>query len=225
VIDRPLVCGIAAVGIDHQQYLGHSLGQIAAEKAGIARRGVPLVALAQPPEAEAAIIQIASEIGAPLRLEGRDWQPDPGFTPNLAGAHQQRNANLAWQMLGAQDQLAVTRAQFEQGIDGVQWPARFQNLADGPLNELGPMHIILGILANKDADAIVAPLRPHALSMTFVPVEDHEHHVPAALAERYGGRAAQSLETALAPLPAPRLVAGSLYLAGRALELNNELPD
>jgi dihydrofolate synthase/folylpolyglutamate synthase len=248
VIDRPLVCGIAAVGVDHQQYLGHSLGQIAAEKAGIARCGVPLVALTQPPEAQVAIIRAASEIGARLRLEGRDWQPDPSFTPNLAGAHQQRNANLTWQMLGAQDRLAVTRAEFELGLANVRWPARFQRLAEGPLGRtetwidgahnsqaaeaLGrllaqhrPMHIILGILANKDADAILAPLSPHALSLTFVPVLDHEHHDPVALAERYGGRAAQSLEDALAALPAPRLVAGSLYLAGRALELNNELPD
>jgi dihydrofolate synthase/folylpolyglutamate synthase len=248
VIDRPLVCGIAAVGVDHQQYLGHSLGQIAAEKAGIARRGVPLVALAQAAEAQAAIIRIAAEIGAPLLLEGRDWQPDPSLTPALAGAHQQRNANLAWQMLGAQDRLAITRAEFELGLTNVRWPARFQRLAEGPLGRVqtwidgahnpqaaealgellaaaGQMHIILGILANKDADAIVAPLRAHALSLTFVPVVDHEHHDPAALAERYGGRAAQSLEDALAALPAPRLVAGSLYLAGRALELNNELPD
>ena len=248
VIDRPLVCGIAAVGVDHQQYLGHSLGQIAAEKAGIARRGVPLVALAQRPEAQAAIIRIAAEIGAPLLLEGRDWQPDPSLTPSLAGTHQQRNANLAWQMLGAQDRLPVSRAELEVGLANVRWPARFQRLAEGPfggvqtwidgahnpqaaealgdlLAATGPMHIILGILANKDADAIVAPLRAHALSLTFVPVEDHEHHDPAVLAELYGGRAAQSLEDALAALVAPRLVAGSLYLAGRALELNNELPD
>ncbi len=248
VIDRPLVCGIAAVGMDHQQFLGDSLAGIAAEKAGIARRGVPLVALAQQAEAQAAIITAASEIGAPLLLEGRDWQSDPGLSPALAGAHQQRNANLAWQMLGAQDLLAVSRTALEQGLANVRWPARFQRLADGPLGrtetwvdgahnpqaaealgdllaEAGPMHSVMGILANKDADAIVTPLRRHALSVTFVPVEDHEHHDPGALAERYEGCAAASLEDALAALPGPRLIAGSLYLAGRALELNGELPD
>jgi dihydrofolate synthase/folylpolyglutamate synthase len=61
--------------------------------------------------------------------------------------------------------------------------------------------------------------------MTFVPVEGHAHHDPAELAERFGGRAASSLEEALALLNAPRLIAGSLYLAGGALELNGELPD
>jgi dihydrofolate synthase/folylpolyglutamate synthase len=248
VIARPLVCGIAAIGLDHQQYLGHSLGGIAAEKAGVARRGVPLVALAQPTEAQSAIVQIASEIGAPLLLEGRNWQLDRAFTPALAGAHQQRNANLAWQMLAAQDGIAVTRAEFEQGLAAAKWPARFQRLAHGPLAtaetwvdgahnpqaaealaqllaDAGPMHIVLGILANKDADAIVTPLRRHALSLTFVPVGGHDHHDPSALAERFDGRAAPSLENALAALPAPRLIAGSLYLAGRALELNGELPD
>jgi dihydrofolate synthase / folylpolyglutamate synthase len=248
VIEQPLVCGIAAVGMDHQQFLGHSLAGIAAEKAGIARRGVPLVALAQQPVAQAAIIAAATEIGAPLLLEGRDWQADPALMPALAGAHQIRNANLAWQMLTAQDRQTVTRAQFEQCLATVRWPARFQRLAGGPLGsvetwidgahnpqaaealgallgETGPMHIVLGILANKDAGAIVAPLRPHALSLTFVPVEDHEHHDPAALADRYKGRAAASLEDALAALPGPRLIAGSLYLAGRALAANDQVFD
>jgi dihydrofolate synthase/folylpolyglutamate synthase len=248
VIDRPLVCGIAAVGLDHQQFLGSSLAGIAAEKAGIARRGVPLVALAQLAPAQAAIIRVAAEVDAPLLLEGRDWNPDPRLNPALPGAHQQRNANLAWQMLRAQDRVAVTGAEFQRGLAIVDWPARFQRLADGPLGapetwidgahnpqaaealgqllaEHRPMHIVLGILANKDAEAIVAPLQRHALSLTFVPVTDHEHHDPAALAMRFGGRAAASLEEALAALPGPRLVAGSLYLAGRALELNNQVPD
>jgi dihydrofolate synthase/folylpolyglutamate synthase len=248
VVERPLVCGIAAIGLDHQHYLGNTLGEIAAEKAGIGRRDVPLVALAQPPEAQAAIGRVASEIGAQLLLEGRDWQPDPGFAPAMAGAHQQRNANLAWQMLRTQRQLPVTRAEFEKGLAQARWPARFQRLGAGPLGttetwidaahnpqaaqalgavlaERGPMHIVLGILANKDAGKIVAALRPHALSLTFVPVEGHAHHRPADLAEQFGGRAEKSLEQALASLPAPRLVAGSLYLAGRALELDGEVPD
>ena len=248
VVDRPLVCGIAAVGIDHQQFLGSSLAGIAAEKAGIARRGVPLIALAQLPEAQAAIIRVAAEVGAPLLLEGRDWNADPRLNPALPGAHQQRNANLAWQMLRAQDRLGVTSTQFERGLANVAWPARFERLADGPLGaietwidgahnpqaaealgqllaERRPMHIVLGILANKDAAAIVAPLQRQALSLTFVPVADHEHHQPAALAQRFAGQAAASLEEALTALPGPRLITGSLYLAGQALELNGELPD
>ena len=248
VIDRPVVCGIASVALDHQQFLGTTLAAIAAEKAGIAKPGVPLVSVAQPAEAEEAIAAAAAERGAPLLLEGRDWALDSSLKPALAGPYQVRNANLAWQMLAHQDALAVSRSAFLSGLESADWPARFQRLRDGPLgsvptwvdgahnpaaaaalaetlNERGPMHLVLGILANKDADAIIAALAPHALSLTFVPVADHAHHDPRDLAQSFGGRASASLAEALAALPAPRLVAGSLYLAGEALAANGEVPD
>lgn len=249
VIERPLVGGIAALGIDHQQFLGASLVEIANEKAGIAKAGMPLVVLAQPTEAEEAIRRAAEERGAVVHLEGRDWTIDPTLRSSLLGEHQVRNANLAWQMLLAQDVLPVGRASFLSGLTSAQWPGRFQELAAGPLSgtaktwvdgahnveaaralaalldDHGPKHIVLGILANKDADAIVGVLAPHALSFTFVPVADHAHHDPAELAERFEGKAAVSLEEALRDLPGPRLIAGSLYLAGEALRLNGQVPD
>ena len=249
VIAAPAACGIASIGLDHQHFLGDTLFEIAAEKAGIARRGVPLVSLAQPGEAQSAIERVADEIGAKLLLESRDWQLDPTLIPTLPGAHQVRNANLARQMLSAQSALLVTDAEFRTGLATATWPARFQRLADGPLTngietwldgahnpdaaaalaaELarrGPMHLILGILANKDSASIVDLLSPRALSLTFVPIPDHDAHDPATLAARFNARAATSLEEALAPLPAPRLIAGSLYLAGHALALNGERPD
>ena len=249
VIQHPLVTAVSSLGLDHQQFLGADIVSIAREKASIAKRGVPLVSLAQPAEAEAAIAEIAAERGAPLLLEGRDWVVDPDLEPGLAGPHQKRNAGLAWTMLSAQDRFDVSREIFLRAAASARWPARFQPLNDGPLTggiatwldgahnpaaatalaetirERGPMHIVLGILANKDADAIVAALAPNALSLTFVPVEDHDHHDPEILAERFGGRAAPSIERALAHLPAPRLVAGSLYLAGEVLAANREVPD
>ena len=249
VIERPLAGGIAALGIDHQQFLGASLVEIAGEKAGIAKSGMPLVVLAQPVEAEEAIQLSAEERGATVYLEGRDWTIDPTLRSSLLGEHQVRNANLAWQMLQRQDALPVGRASFLSGLTSAQWPGRFQELAAGPLtgraqtwvdgahnveaasalaallDDHGPKHIILGILANKDADAIVGVLAPRALSFTFVPVADHAHHDPAELAARFGGKAAGSLEDAVRELPEPRLIAGSLYLAGEALRLNGQLPD
>ena len=249
VIERPLVTGIANVGLDHQQFLGSSLAEIAFEKAGIAKNGVPVVVLGQKPEAAEAIERVAVERGAPLLREGRNWGIDPTLRPTLPGDHQVRNANLAWQMLQAQDRLPVTREHFLHGIATAQWPARFQKLAPGPLAgdretwldgahnleaaqaladllaEREPMHLVLGILANKPAEAIVATLASHVESLTFVPVPEHAHHDPAALAKRFGGRAAPSLTEALGDLPSPRLIAGSLYLAGEALRLNDQLPD
>ena len=128
-------------------------------------------------------------------------------------------------MLAAQSVLAVPRAEFETGLATANWPARFQCLPDGPLTngietwldgahnpdaaaalaallaEQGPMHLVLGILANKDAGAIIELLRPHARSLTLVPIPDHEAHDPQALATRFGGRAATDLVDALEPLP------------------------
>ncbi|UVO52922.1 folylpolyglutamate synthase/dihydrofolate synthase family protein [Sphingomonas sp. SUN039] len=241
----PVVCGIAQVGIDHQAFLGDTLAEIAGEKAGIAKQGVPLVCLAQEPDALAQIEPVAAQAGAPLLLEARDWQIDLALTPGLAGAHQIRNANLAAQMLIAQ---GIPETAIRTGISAATWPARFQRLPEGPLTQHGPlwidgahnpaaadvlahelaaqpMHLILGILANKDADAIVAALAPHALSLTFVAVPDHESHDPVALAARWGGRAAMSLEDALSSRAGTTLIVGSLYLCGEVLRLNGTLPD
>ncbi|MEO7504924.1 MAG: folylpolyglutamate synthase/dihydrofolate synthase family protein [Sphingomicrobium sp.] len=248
VVDRPAVCGIASLGLDHEAFLGSSLAEVAAEKAGIAKRDVPLVALAPPAEALAVIERVAGDLGAPLLLEGRDWLPDPALRPSLPGAHQLRNANLAWAMLSAQSAISVPREAFDRGLAAADWPARFQRLADGPLtggvetwldgahnpdaaSALGallaerPMHLVLGILANKDAAGIIAPLAAHALSLSFTAVPDHPSHDPEALAAAFGGRSAGDLQAALAPLPAPRLIAGSLYLAGEALRANLQHPD
>ena len=247
VVDRPAACGIASIGIDHQHYLGHSLAEIAREKAGIAKPGVPLIVLAQVSEALAAIEAMAAERGAPVLLEGRDWLPDASLRPTLPGAHQRRNANLAWQMILASG-LPVSIGQFRSGLASARWPARLQHLAPGPLAAgrdvivdgahnadaaaalalhlaTDPRHLVLGMLANKDADGIIVLLKPHALSLTFVAVPEHASHDPVELAARFGGRAAATLDEALARLPSPILIAGSLYLAGGALAANLELPD
>jgi dihydrofolate synthase/folylpolyglutamate synthase len=222
VIDQPLICGIASIGLDHQHFLGTTLSSIAVEKASIAKAGVPLVSLAQPADAEQAIIATAEAAGAPLLLEGRDWQIDRDFaSPVLRGFHQVRNANLAYQMLRASGHFQIGRDAMLTALKTVQWPGRFHRLGDGPLTrggetwvdgahnddsasalasllaEHGPMHLVIGVLANKDADEIVGMLAQHALSLTFVPVPEHEHHSPDELAVRFSGRTASSLEDAL----------------------------
>lgn len=245
VIERPVVCGIAQIGIDHQAFLGNTIEEIAGEKAGIAKPGVPLVLLDQPGNVRARIFDVAERIGAPVLLEGRDWQLDLTLEPSLHGHHQIRNANLAAQMLRT---YGIAEEAIRTGIASAHWPARLQRLKDGPLthgkpvwidgahnpaaaSELAkhlaatPKHLIIGILANKDADGILSALAPHALSLTFVAVPDHDSHDPRALASQWNGQAAPSLADALAPLDGDILIAGSLYLAGEALRLNGEMPD
>ena len=236
----PLVCGIAQVGIDHQAFLGDSLVEIAGEKAGIAKLGVPVFCLAQAPEAVTRIEAVCTRAGAPLRLEARDWDLDPALTPSLPGAHQVRNANLAAQMARF---AGIDDATIQAGIANTHWPARLQKLdgafgviwVDGAHNPAAaatladylrehPKHLIVGILANKDAAGIVGVLAPYALSLTFVAVPDHDSHNPKALARQWHGHAAESIADAIASVSSPALVVGSLYLAGEVLRLYDTQP-
>jgi dihydrofolate synthase/folylpolyglutamate synthase len=97
-----------------------------------------------------------------------------------------------------------------------------------------PLHLVLGMLENKDADAMIARFAPIARSLTAVPVPGHPHHAPGDLVERacragLGSNEAPDIPAALLAIPregAPLvLILGSLYLAGTALAANDELPD
>ncbi|KQM65056.1 bifunctional folylpolyglutamate synthase/dihydrofolate synthase [Sphingomonas sp. Leaf17] len=280
VIADPLVTGIAALGIDHQAFLGDTLIEIAGEKAGIAKPGVPLVTMAYPPDLTAIIADVAASAGATVIAQGSGWTletaattlryADSGFAlvadrPRMAGAHQSENYALAIAMLRHQGRLSVPEAAMRAAADWTHWPARMQRLAPGPLRDLLPAETtlwldgahnpsaaapvatalrdaapggravaILGMLANKDAGAVIALLAPALSALVAVPVPGHAHHAPealAALANRHGLPAttapdiADALsQIAAAPAPDAVLIAGSLYLAGEALRANDESP-
>lgn len=249
VFDHPLVTGIAQLGLDHQQFLGDDLATIAFEKAGIARAGVPLVAMDSGPVATDVIARHAAAVGSRLLVEGRDWFVDTRLQPLMSGAHQQRNASLAWAILSAQGSLPVSHDTFARAVRQTVWPGRLQRLDPGPLTagrevwvdgahnpdaavavvpfaKAHHPHLIAGLLANKDAAGILAALRPQCASAAFVAVPGHASHDPAGLACQWDGTAASDLVAALAAVPGagPILITGSLYLVGEALRLNGQWP-
>ncbi len=141
VIEPPAACAIAPVSIDHREMLGETLAEIAFEKAGIIKPGVPVAVAAQPREAAAVIAARAAELGASLLAEARDWHAEaqPGgwrYTdasgrlalpfPSLPGAYQIGNAALAIATLRASG-LGVPAAAFA-GVARAEWPARLQRL-------------------------------------------------------------------------------------------------
>ncbi|WP_404322612.1 bifunctional folylpolyglutamate synthase/dihydrofolate synthase [Azospirillum doebereinerae] len=144
VIDRPAVTAITRISSDHRQFLGETLTEIAGEKAGIFKPGVPVV-MAEQPAAEAlnALTLRAAAVGAPIRPWSATPQPG-GFRfegakrqldlpmPGLAGAHQIGNAGLALACLDHLP-LAVDEAAVRRGLASVEWPARLQRLTRGPL--------------------------------------------------------------------------------------------
>jgi dihydrofolate synthase/folylpolyglutamate synthase len=148
VIERPLITGIANLALDHQQFLGDGLPGIAAEKAAIAKPGVPLVTQLYPPAIGDSIDEIAHERGARWLPRGGIWdaiasqgklhyRDEQGTLdlplPRLPGRHQGMNAALAVAMLRHQDVFHVPASALSAAMGWANWPARLQHLSPGPL--------------------------------------------------------------------------------------------
>jgi dihydrofolate synthase/folylpolyglutamate synthase len=152
VIDKPLACAITPVSHDHAEFLGSDLAGIAAEKAGILKRGVPGIIGPQDEHALAMIGVEADAAGAPLMVHGEGWtayeergrlvyQDEDGLLdlpmPRLAGQHQIDNAGLAMATLRRAG-VRLDHAAIEAGLRRAKWPARLQRLNKGPLVALAP---------------------------------------------------------------------------------------
>jgi dihydrofolate synthase/folylpolyglutamate synthase len=153
VIDEPLVTVVTPVSLDHPEYLGDTITQVAAAKAGIFKPGVPAVLAPQELEAAAVLEARAERIGAPLVIGGQDftvheesgrlvYQDERGLLdlplPRLPGRHQHVNAGTAIAALrtGGFDRLPI--AAYETGLAKVEWPARMQRLNRGHLVDQAP---------------------------------------------------------------------------------------
>lgn len=152
LIDQPAVTVITPVSIDHQQFLGETLAEIAGEKAAIQKRGVPSVIGPQPPEAAAVIDACAARVGAPTFRHGRSFSVEAvsgGMVysaggrmmlprPVLPGAHQIDNAATAIAALERLKGFTITEMDLANGLMNAEWPARMQRLKTGPLIDLLP---------------------------------------------------------------------------------------
>ncbi len=180
--------------------------------------------------------------------------------PRMSGAHQADNAALAVAMLRHQNAVHVPDAALASAMQWAHWPARLQRLGEGLMTACLPagtqvwidgghnpdagaalaahfavhpalIHLIIGMLANKDPAAIIAPLSNYIASITVVPVPGHEHHSGDGFAQAAGTmpiHSAIDVHAALAAITPRRgeiiLIAGSLYLAGEVLRANGEIP-
>lgn len=149
VVDAPRVSIITPVDLDHQAFLGDTLSLIAAEKAGILKKGCLGIIGPQSDEAREVIENIAHKVGAPLLIHGQDfsaheegghmiYQDEQGLLdlpmPRLLGRHQIDNAAIAICALRqTQDILPLVDEAFGRAVRSVDWPARMQRLTDGPL--------------------------------------------------------------------------------------------
>jgi dihydrofolate synthase/folylpolyglutamate synthase len=153
VIKRPAVSVIMPVSLDHEAYLGDRVELIAAEKAGIIKRGCPVVVGAQEFEAaQLVLIETAERLRAPLSVYGQDflafgengrmvYQDGDGLMdlspPRLPGRHQFANAAAAIAAIKAAG-FEIGERDADQAMTSVSWPGRMQRLTQGRLVDLAP---------------------------------------------------------------------------------------
>ena len=308
VIERPAITLIGNISYDHQEFLGQTIEEIAAEKAGIMKPGVPCIV---GPQTEGGVrdvfIRKAKEIGATLMLCGRDWdikQTEDGLILHigdivfdlppcgLRGAHQVGNAGAAltalymmkpWQTENPDDARDnAVYAAYKKALPHVEWPGRLQavhaaadlcdqraeiwydggcnasagealaaTIDDWNTSDKKPLHLIVGMKADKDPAAFLRPLMKRSQSITIVPISAVDGALTPAqaktiTAEYHQGEDtdknalqwldAQTLEEAIKAIdsvakanadnpenpPGYRvLITGSLYLAQQVRDINN----
>lgn len=146
----PRLSIITPVSMDHESFLGDTIAKIAAEKAGIIKRGIPVIVGPQHPDGLEVIESTAARLGAPILAFGQHWhvweergrliyQDETGLLdlplPNLPGPHQIQNAGAA---ITALRHLGYDAAVCEAAVTRAEWPARMQRLRHGPLIDLAP---------------------------------------------------------------------------------------
>ncbi|MEI6033850.1 MAG: folylpolyglutamate synthase/dihydrofolate synthase family protein [Verrucomicrobiae bacterium] len=237
----PMVAALTPIALDHAQWLGGTLEEIAGEKAGIIKPGIPVVSAPQAPEVRRVIEARARACGSPISFVS---SPYPGPV-GLCGEHQKWNAAVALAALEASSLPACGEAA-ARGLREVSWPARFQRIGgrtvvDGAHNPhaakclvetwkqtFGSARatVVFGALNDKDYAEMIALLSEVADAFFFVPVASPRsadvRKFPALTGLQ--ARTFPSLQRALeAAGEQPVLITGSLFLCGEALSLL--LPD
>lgn len=148
VVERPKLCIITPVSLDHEQFLGNTIAKIAREKAGIIKNEIPVVVGPQIGEAMEVIEDVAFSRNAPLMVYGQHWhvsskrdrmvyEDETGLLdlplPILPGEHQIENAGAA---LAALRLLDIPYRAAEKAVTNASWPARMQRLKDGVFAKL-----------------------------------------------------------------------------------------
>lgn len=153
VIEKPIAVCITPIALDHQEFLGPTIVDIASEKAGIIKPGIPCIVGPQTDVAREVIAARADSISAPLFMYGEDYsgyeehsrmvyQDGDGLLdlplPKLPGRHQIANAALAIAALRRIGGRWARDKGIEWGLKNVEWPARMQRLLKGPLIDAAP---------------------------------------------------------------------------------------
>jgi dihydrofolate synthase / folylpolyglutamate synthase len=234
---------ITRIDFDHEEWLGNTLAEIASEKAGIIKPGIPVACAAQQPEAEKVIRARAAECKAPLQFVSESYDGSPVA---LRGQHQKQNATVAVAALRAA-KIDVDSSTIARGLAKIDWPARFQRwdertIIDGAHNPAAARvlaetwreifgdqkaTLILAVLSDKNFRGICEALAPIADSVLLPKIRSERATAPEILAKVLANitppipySITPSIEEALTlarAKPNPILITGSLHFAGEVL--------
>jgi dihydrofolate synthase / folylpolyglutamate synthase len=204
-IVTPMASVITNVQLDHQKWLGHTIAEIAAEKAGIIKPGVPVITTADEPDALAVISETAQRLRAPLKVVAK---ADEGLEVALCGEHQRNNAALAVAVVRClSPQIPVPESAIRDGLRTTQWAGRMQVVEqprgriivlDGAHNPAAARTVaaalrsrfagrkpalVLGAMSDKDCEGICAILAPLAARIILSPIPSERGADPQLLAD------------------------------------------
>ncbi len=234
---------ITPIGLDHEEWLGHTLAEITREKAGIIKLGIPVVSAPQQPQAEEVIRARAAECSSPVKCINQTYKRSPVA---LRGEYQKQNAAVAIATVQAAkiqlDEKAIVR-----GLAAIEWPARFQKwdertIIDGAHNLSAARALaqtwrevfghqkatlVLAVLSDKDLRGICEALAPIAASILLPKIRSERAAAPEELVKVVATitppppySITPTVSDALTRArgkPNPILITGSLHFAGEVL--------
>jgi dihydrofolate synthase/folylpolyglutamate synthase len=234
---------ITQIDFDHEEWLGNTLAEIATEKAGIIKPGVPVVSAPQQADAEKVIRARAAECAASVQFVTGSYDDSP---ISLRGRHQKQNAAVAIAAIRAAE-IDVDNSTIARGLGRIDWPARFQKwdertIIDGAHNPAAAdilaeawreifgdqkATLVLAVLSDKDLRGICEALVPIAGSVLLPKIRSERAAAPKTLAKvladitpslpySIAESVGQALELVRAK-PNPILITGSLHFAGEVL--------
>jgi dihydrofolate synthase/folylpolyglutamate synthase len=234
---------ITPIALDHEKWLGHTLAEIAGEKAGIIKPGVPVVSAPQQPQAEEVIRARAVECGSPAQFINEIYHRSPVA---LRGQCQKQNAAVAIAAIQVA-KIQLGEKAIVRGFAAIEWPARFQKwdertIIDGAHNPSAARilaqtwrevfgdqksMLLLAILSDKDLPGICEALAPIAGSVLLPKIRSERAAAPTELAKIFS-TLTPSLPCSITSTvgdalmlarskPNPILITGSLHFAGEVL--------
>lgn len=251
VVERPRATAITSIAMDHMQYLGHSIPEIAGEKAGILKPRVPCIIGRMDAVAEKTIVDRARITSSPLHFP-REHQAevDQALAPLAATFPRYQRSNLEVTWLLARE--LGWEAHFSEGVRNMRWPGRFERLdgAAGPVlldgahnpegatalvhslaeKGISPAALVFGAMGDKEWRETLTILGPLSQNRIYVQPKGRAPAPFEGLIEVFSGTSAPSVAAALAAARALAgsegliLVAGSLYLVGEARSVLLGLP-